>query len=182
MFVLNIWNNLQLFSQSPCKHCIVVTTTNLQRYIFLHHFFWCNKPWFHHLFHHGFHSHLASREEEFLGKLKGIKGISMVETQTYTLEEATGWPQGVWCSRGGGGNSLGEALRIPFWKPNGKIRGITPLPLRIKVRLWLPWLRPWAERWTELGMMYFPTKWGAIWNPRILKSSQGVDGSLNTCQ
>jgi len=26
-------------------------------------------------------------EEEFLGKLKGIKGISMVETQTYTLEE-----------------------------------------------------------------------------------------------
>ena len=27
-------------------------------------------------------------QEEFLGKLKGIKGISMVETQTYTLEEA----------------------------------------------------------------------------------------------
>ena len=30
-----------------------------------------------------------------------------------------------------------------------------------------------GEWWTEPGMMYFPTKWGAIWNPRILKSSQG---------
>ena len=27
-------------------------------------------------------------QEEFLSKLKGIKGISNVETQTYTLEEA----------------------------------------------------------------------------------------------
>jgi hypothetical protein len=29
-------------------------------------------------------------QEEFLGKLKAIKGISTVETQTYTLEEVVG--------------------------------------------------------------------------------------------
>ena len=76
-------------------------------------------------------------QEEFLGKLKGIKGISMVETQTYTLEEAnhengvtwvTGWPQGVWCSRGGGGNSLGEALRIPVGNQTERLGESPPFP------------------------------------------------------
>ena len=31
---------------------------------------------------------VRTAQEEFLSKLKGIKGISNVETQTYTLEEA----------------------------------------------------------------------------------------------
>ena len=32
---------------------------------------------------------IRADQEAFLGKLKGIEGISIVETQTYTLEEAS---------------------------------------------------------------------------------------------
>ena len=40
------------------------------------------------MFHCGFQPFLVRNlQEEFLGKLKAIKGISTVETQTYTLEE-----------------------------------------------------------------------------------------------
>ena len=180
---VKIWNNLHLFLKALACTVDSHTTTNLQRYISSPFFLMKQTmvspsfvpPW--NL------TVIWLHQEEFLGKLKGIKGISMVETQTYTLEEANengGWPG--WpgdpkgcCEPRGGGFHLGEALRISGWKPNGKIRGITTPPFQIK--LWLPWLRPWGSR----GWCIFVLNEELFGTPES-SSHHRVDGSLNTSQ
>ena len=83
LFLKNPWTeDRNIYINTNVQLYINIYSIYIYIYIFVHHVSPSNQV----------------HQEAFLGKLKGIKGISMVETQTYTLEEAgeTVWTETDW--------------------------------------------------------------------------------------